>query len=141
MKKGRFVIGVSAVLIALGYLAVTGFEDGKAYYTTASELKEMGPRAFGARLRVAGTVVNGSIEREGFTTRFRIEQAGTVIPVVYTGRDPLPDTFNDGAQAVVDGVLDSSGLFEAKKIQAKCASKYEGGYDADKLEPRDPQSS
>ena len=42
-----------------------------------------------------------------------------------TGRDPLPDTFRDRAQALCDGRLRSDGVFEAKKIQAKCASKYE----------------
>ena len=45
--------------------------------------------------------------------------------VVYTGTDPLPDTFRDGAQALADGRLQPDGTFHASKIQAKCASKYE----------------
>ena len=45
--------------------------------------------------------------------------------VVYTGTDPLPDTFKDNAQALADGRLGPDGVFEANKIQAKCASKYE----------------
>ena len=75
------------------------------------------------------------IEQEGFVTRFTLEQAGTMLPIVYTGDEPLPDTFKDGAQAVCDGELATSGTFEAKKIQAKCASKYEAGYDPATLEP------
>lgn len=136
MRRGKFIVGITAVLIALGYLAVSGFEAGKAYYITASELSAMGDKAYGLRLRVAGTVVDGSIEKEGFTTKFRIEQAGSVLPVTYIGRDPLPDTFHDGSSAVVEGVLGRDGLFEAKKIQAKCASKYESGYDPATLEPK-----
>lgn len=132
--KSRFVIGIAVVLLAFGYLAVSGFEEGKSYYKTASEFAAMGEKARGVRLRVAGNVVDGSIESEGFTTRFRIEQAGIVIPVVYTGKDPLPDTFADGSQAVVEGTLGDGGVFEAKKIQAKCASKYEAQYDAERLE-------
>jgi len=45
--------------------------------------------------------------------------------IVYTGQDPLPDTFRDRAQALCDGKLRADGAFEANKIQAKCASKYE----------------
>ena len=47
------------------------------------------------------------------------------LDVVYTGADPLPDTFRDKAQALCDGRLRADGKFEATKIQAKCASKYE----------------
>jgi cytochrome c-type biogenesis protein CcmE len=133
--KRRFVVGIALVLIAIGYLAVSGFEDGKSYYKTASEVAAMGEHAYDLRLRVAGTVVPGSIVREGFQTRFRIEQAGTVIPVVYTGKDPLPDTFQDKSQAVVEGTYHRDGSFEAGKIQAKCASKYEAEYDPKTLKP------
>jgi cytochrome c-type biogenesis protein CcmE len=45
--------------------------------------------------------------------------------VAYNGNDPLPDTFKAGAQALADGQLGPNGIFEANKIQAKCASKYE----------------
>ena len=33
--------------------------------------------------------------------------------------------FRDNAQALADGRLGPDGIFEANKIQAKCASKYE----------------
>jgi len=45
--------------------------------------------------------------------------------VAYTGSEPLPDTFRDGAQALADGKMGRDGVFHASKIQAKCASKYE----------------
>ena len=45
--------------------------------------------------------------------------------VAYTGTDPLPDTFKDGAQALADGKLGKDQVFRAAKVQAKCASKYE----------------
>jgi len=47
------------------------------------------------------------------------------LKVAYSGIDPLPDTFKDGAQALADGKLGQDGTFVAGKIQAKCASKYE----------------
>jgi cytochrome c-type biogenesis protein CcmE len=54
-----------------------------------------------------------------------LEEQGKAIPVSYVGRDPLPDTFKDGAQALVEGRMKPDGRFEAEQVQAKCASKYE----------------
>jgi cytochrome c-type biogenesis protein CcmE len=53
------------------------------------------------------------------------QQDSMVLKVVYKGIDPLPDTFKDDAQALADGKLGPDGVFQASKIQAKCASKYE----------------
>lgn len=58
-------------------------------------------------------------------TQFTLIQDKERMTVVYTGTDPLPDTFKDGAQALADGKLDRAGVFYAARIQAKCASKYE----------------
>ena len=77
------------------------------------------------RLRVGGDVEPNSIVRNADKVEFTITQGDQKLLVVYTGRDPLPDTFRDRAQALCDGRLRSDGVFEAKKIQAKCASKYE----------------
>jgi cytochrome c-type biogenesis protein CcmE len=57
--------------------------------------------------------------------QFVLVQDKRRLKVAYTGRDPLPDTFKDGAQALADGKLDTDGVFRTKQIQAKCASKYE----------------
>ena len=56
---------------------------------------------------------------------FRLAQDAKSIPVTYVGTDTLPDTFKDGAQAIVDGDYLANGEFRADKIQAKCASKYQ----------------
>jgi cytochrome c-type biogenesis protein CcmE len=81
------------------------------------------------KVRVGGDVEPNSITRENGKTRFVIAQVDGPKPlhlkVVYTGIDPLPDTFKDGSQALADGKLGPDGVFNATKIQAKCASKYE----------------
>ena len=60
--------------------------------------------------------------KRGSAVTFTLHQDAQVLNVVYTGTDPLPDTFKDNAQALADGRLGPDGVFEAKKIQAKCAS-------------------
>ena len=85
----------------------------------------MGDKAYEQRLRVAGDVATGSIQRAKGEVQFTLSQDKQALKVVYTGTDPLPDTFRDGAQALADGKLGQDGVFHASKIQAKCASKYE----------------
>ncbi|MGH2627180.1 MAG: cytochrome c maturation protein CcmE [Anaerolineales bacterium] len=90
-----------------------------------AELQAMDEKAFTRRLRVAGDVEPGSIARSAGRVEFTLQQEGRRQKVVYTGREPLPDTFKDHANAMADGALGRDGVFEAKKVQAKCASKYE----------------
>ena len=119
--------GILTVLIvgSLVWLAVGGISDTKTYYKTIPELQRMGAAAHGQRLRVGGDVQPGSIVKNGAQVSFVLHQAATTLNVVYAGTEPLPDTFKDNAQALADGRLGPDGVFEAQKIQAKCASKYE----------------
>ncbi len=127
-KKLKFVAGSVIILGALTWLAISGLEESKAYYQTVAELKAMGTRAEGVRVRVAGTVVPGSIIRREGTVDFDIQQDEQALTVRYVGTDPLPDTLVDEAQAVAEGYLQTNGTFEATHVQAKCASKYEAEY-------------
>lgn len=127
-KKLKFVAGSALVLGAVVMLAISGFEESRAYYQTVPELKERGAAAEGLRVRVAGNVVPGSIVRRSGAVEFDIEQDDEVLSVRYVGREPIPDTLVDRAQAVAEGSLLGDGTFEATQVQAKCASKYEAEY-------------
>jgi cytochrome c-type biogenesis protein CcmE len=121
----KFGILVALIIGALAWLAVGGINETKTYYKTISELDQMKNSALDKRVRVAGDIEPGSILRKGRDVEFVLKQDALRLKVVYSGIDPLPDTFRDGAQALADGKLDSRGVFQANKIQAKCASKYE----------------
>ena len=121
----KFGILIVAILGTLAWLAVGGISDTKTYYKTISEVTQLGDQAKEKRLRVAGDIAPASIVREGRTVHFTLAQDNLRLNVVYSGIDPLPDTFKDGAQAMADGKLGADGVFQATKIQAKCASKYE----------------
>jgi len=112
------------ILISLGYLAYTGVQDSKSYYVTIKELNKMGSEAYSKRLRVAGNVVPGSIRRSGTRVDFLLKEEDLTLPVSYTGTEAPPDTFKDDSQALADGSYGRDGVFHAKQLQAKCASKY-----------------
>jgi cytochrome c-type biogenesis protein CcmE len=137
-KKIKFIAGGAVILAAVAFLAFSGIEESMAYYQTVSEVRMMGPRAQSMRLRVAGDVVPGSIVRRASGVEFQIQQNQDVLPVRYVGREPLPDTLVDRAQAVVEGYCRKDGSFEASKVQAKCASKYEAEYRA-RVDPSDTE--
>ena len=126
MKKyGKFAALIVVVVGSVLYIAMQGMASNQTYYKTIPELAQMGDKAYGARLRVGGDVAAGSIHRVGNAVQFTIVQENSRLEVSYNGSDPLPDTFKDGAQALADGKLSRDGVFQAGKIQAKCASKYE----------------
>ncbi len=120
----RFGLVCAVIVIALGYLAYTGVQESKSYYVTIKELKTMDDSAYKKRLRVAGTVAPGSIKRQGSKVEFMLEEEGRQLPVVYTGTEAPPDTFKDSSQALAEGTYGRDGVFHAKGLQAKCASKY-----------------
>jgi cytochrome c-type biogenesis protein CcmE len=126
MKKyGKFAALIVVVIGTLVWLAAAGMGENKTYYKTIGELSKLGNAAYGQRTRVGGDVEAGSIQRVGNQVQFVLSQDTLRLKVAYTGTDPLPDTFKDGAQALADGKLDKDGVFRAGRIQAKCASKYE----------------
>jgi cytochrome c-type biogenesis protein CcmE len=112
------------ILLALGYLAYTGVQESKSYYVTIKELRGMGDSAHTKRLRVAGNVQPGSIKRNGTKVDFILIEQDQTLAVSYSGTEPPPDTFKDNSQALADGSFGRDGVFHAKQLQAKCASKY-----------------
>ncbi len=123
-KYGKFAILMAVIIGSLLWLATASVTSSKTYYVTIPELRKMGTQASTKRVRVGGDVEKQSIVRDAGVVRFNLIQDKLTLPVVYEGRDPLPDTFKDGAQALAGGRLDSAGVFHAQEIQAKCASKY-----------------
>ncbi len=121
LKFGAITVGVLGVIL---WLAMGGIDESKAYYKTIDEVQALSKPELEKRLRVAGDVVPGSIVRDGALVRFTLKQEHHRLNVVYEGSEPLPDTFRDNAQALADGRLQPDGTFHAKRIQAKCASKY-----------------
>lgn len=129
-KFVRFGIVIAVIVVSLAYLAYTGVQESKSYYVTIAELRKLGDVAYTRRLRVAGNVEPGSIRQVGTNADFVIVEQDPqsketqTLRVSYKGTEPPPDTFKDNAQALVLGEYGRDGIFHAKEIQAKCASKY-----------------
>jgi cytochrome c-type biogenesis protein CcmE len=132
-RKIKFLAGSLVIVLAVAWLGFSSFDESVAYYKTVGELQAMGDEAYGRRIRVAGNVVPGSILRADQGVRFTLEQEGHSLNIRYVGKDLLPDTFKDDAQAMAEGKLMPGGEFQSTVVQAKCASKYEATYSQEAL--------
>jgi cytochrome c-type biogenesis protein CcmE len=123
----KFVVLIVGILGTLAWLAASGINESKTYYKTVAELKALEGDDAHKRVRVTGDVVAGTIKRDGGLVHFQIidKETNSFLNVTYMGKDPLPDTFRDEAQAMADGKLSEDGTFHASAIAAKCPSKYE----------------
>ena len=130
-KEAKFGIGIGVIVVSMGFLAWLGYGESKTYYHTIAELGTLQGDARAHRIRVGGPVEPGSIRRSQGRVDFVLDGEGKQLPVSYVGSDPLPDTFIDKSQALVEGSLERNGHFTAQQVQAKCASKYEAAPTAD----------
>ncbi|MEE8413025.1 MAG: cytochrome c maturation protein CcmE, partial [Dehalococcoidales bacterium] len=125
-KQKKFLIGGIIIIFALGFLGYTSLVGASIYYYTVGELLEQGRSVYGENVRVNGKVAPGSVEKRsaGSALRFDIidDEGGESLSVVFQG--VVPDTFNVDSEVVIEGSLNSGGIFEANILMATCPSKY-----------------
>ena len=134
-NRAKFGVGISFIVVALALLAWLGYGESKTYYHTIAEYQALTGSARNHRMRLAGTVAPGSIRRVSGRTDFVLEEQGRTLSISYIGTEPLPDTFVDKSQALVEGRPSPDVKFVAEHVQAKCASKYEAAPGGDKPAP------
>ena len=123
--RKRFIFGGAVLILVIGYLLYLSFEDSVAYYLTVSELLDKSSEAYDTRVRVAGKVVDGSVDwnAEELELRFAIMESNVALPVVYEGT--RPEGFKADVNVLVDGQYHSDKIFHATQILMRCPSKYE----------------
>ncbi len=122
----KFVIAISLLVGGLAVLFGVGLKGSLVYYLTVGEfLDGHATRHTGENFRINGNVVEGSIEKSPgvLGARFVMTDGQRELPVVFSKE--TPDTFVDGSEVVVEGVLGPDGVFVAHTLLAKCPSKYE----------------
>jgi len=126
-KRARVrLIGVTAIiLVAVGAIILGAGSGDGSYARSVSEALD-DPELVGERVRVTGTVIDGSwdqgVKPMLFDIRDEGASSGPVINVVYSGSPP--DTFGDGATAIVTGILSGDGSLDATDMITKCPTKY-----------------
>ncbi len=130
-RRGAWKIVISVVVVALALCGLlwASTREGAEYYKYVDEVLADAARYQGKRLRVHGDVVEGSLESDKASLRYRFKIASraprspAVISAEFHGIPP--DTFKAGAEVIAAGMLASDGRLLADKIETKCPSKYE----------------
>ena len=116
------VAGLSAIGIATA-LVLNAFQSNLVFFFTPSQISA-GEAPLERTFRVGGMVERGSLKRQRgeLAVQFVITDTVKTIPVTYSGI--LPDLFSEGKGVVVQGRLDSAGLFRAADLLAKHDENY-----------------
>ena len=121
----RLTVALSAALLLAGALVYVSFTAGNKEFT-ASQLLARGKA--GQTYELAGTVMNGSVQRDGTVLLFRIRdpKLPVSVPVRYDGI--VPDPFAPGRAGMVAVQKSGSGttyVGEGNSLTTKCPSKYQ----------------
>ena len=119
----RLIVALTAALVLAGALAYTSFSAGRDELTAGQLLKRAQP---GRSYILAGTVLAGSVQRQGTALLFRVRdpKLKVSVPVRYTGI--VPDPFRAGRGVLVTvHEQGSSFIGEQDSLTTKCPSKYQ----------------
>jgi cytochrome c-type biogenesis protein CcmE len=118
----RLVVALSAAVVLATALIYTSFSAASPALTPSQLVREAQP---GRSYQLTGTVVAGSVRREGAVLDFAVEDrvGGTAVPLAYTG--VVPDPFREGREVIVT-VEKQGGRYvgERNSLITKCPSKY-----------------
>jgi len=140
----KFLIGGVLLLVAVGYLIISGTMGGARYFMTVDELVS-DPQYVGQKVRITGAVIGESIvyDSENLIIQFTIANVEdnptdlafalhnavsdpTIARLpVYIEGEVKPDLLQHEAQAILSGELRADGTFYASELLLKCPSRYE----------------
>jgi len=146
-NRWQFLAGGLIMLVAIGYLILSGTATGARYFITVSEVVN-DPQYVGQTVRISGAVVGETIQYDemnlilDFTIAhipeefddpaFALYQAVNDpevarLPVHVSGQ-VKPDLLKHEAQAILTGAINEDGIFYATELLLKCPSRYEESY-------------
>jgi cytochrome c-type biogenesis protein CcmE len=123
--RRKLIVAGTIIVLALVFAAYQGVRSSMVYYLTPSEF-DARPDLRWARVRLAGTVRPGSVQRAEGTARFVLADAQTAYPVRFAG--PLPDLFAEGRQVLVEGRFDAAGVLQATQVISTHPVEYKEKY-------------
>jgi cytochrome c-type biogenesis protein CcmE len=120
-KRLAFVaIGLTALGVATA-LVLNALNSNAAFFYTPTQVAA-GEAPKDRAFRVGGLVRQGTLQRHELTATFVVTDTVQDVTVAYTGI--LPDLFQEGKGAVVQGRFDDQGHFVATSVLAKHDENY-----------------
>ena len=120
----KVLVGVIVIGGGMGYFMYRAMQTSWLYYYSVDDFVAQSSIAQNHSLRIAGKVEKGSIKHDlqNMNLTFKMSGSEITVPVSYNG--VVPDNFAEDIEVVVQGRLDTSGVFQADKLMTRCESKY-----------------
>ncbi len=125
-NKVRLLLVGIVMALSLGFLISQAFPGSTRYYLTVDEFLADTESQDGRSVRVVGSLVPDSFQREQGTTlaNFQIANEGQVLDASYEG--VVPDLFfNLESEIVLEGKYSPASRFHVDNVVVKCPSKFE----------------
>jgi cytochrome c-type biogenesis protein CcmE len=121
-RTARLIAALTAAVVLASALIYTSFSAASPALSPSQLVRQAQP---GRSYQLTGTVVPGSVHRQGDSLDFSVEDraGGTAIPIAYTGT--VPDPFREGREVIVT-VERQHGAYvgERNSLITKCPSKF-----------------
>ncbi len=128
--RTRFIILGAVLALAVGYMVYAAFPGNVLYFLTVSEFMRADEYRDGRTIRVAGSLVGGSFQRQEKSTfsNFQLtdKEGGSPERMAASYVGVMPDLFfNPHSEIILEGKYGPDDVFEAESIFVKCPSKYQ----------------
>ena len=111
--KRKLIVGSVVIVLSLAFVAYQGVRSSMVYYLTTTEFARR-PELRSNKIRMAGKVAPGSVEKSIGLAQFEITDGITPYRVRFAG--PLPDLFAEGREVLVEGHVDQQGVLQASQV-------------------------
>jgi cytochrome c-type biogenesis protein CcmE len=121
-RKVRLTVALTAAVLLASALIYTSFSAASPALSPSQLVHQA---QSGRSYELTGTVVSGSVHREGPVLGFSVQDrvGGTTIPVLYSGT--VPDPFREGREIIVTVQKQGARFIgERDSLITKCPSKY-----------------
>jgi cytochrome c-type biogenesis protein CcmE len=120
----KVLVGVIVIGGGIGYFMWQAMQSSWSYYYSVDDFAKQKSIAQSHSFRIAGRVKKNSVERDlkEMKLSFLLSGSDTSVPIIYKG--VVPDNFAEDREVVVQGRLDTNGIFQADMLMTRCESKY-----------------
>lgn len=120
----KTIIGVVLIGGAMAYFIHQAMQSSWAYYYSVDDFSARSSAVKNHSLRIAGRVKQGSVVRDLQKMHLTFTLAGSENELMVHYEGSVPDNFAEGREVVVEGRLDTTGIFQGDRLMTRCESKY-----------------
>lgn len=124
-KNKKILLATICMFVAIGAIIFVSLKDTAMYYSNVLDVFNQGET--NKMYRISGVIDRNSVDIKANSVSFKLQDrnsTATAVNIVYVG--VLPDAFDNGTEAVVEGRYSAeSKTLNATSVLVKCPSKYE----------------